>query len=781
MRKRPLMLIACVFLTGLVYQRYSLNELAVVGLLLILREIWIGRTTKKYRIVAGRSLVLLSAFLLGSFQMQREEEFREVYMSKIEDGSRITVWGELIKMETTEFGNRGILSNCYISLGEDVVPCNDIMMYTSKDQFQIGQIHKITGKVNIFSEARNEGNFDAQNYYQSLKIDFAVDEETSTSLDTCASVWGQTLMSLRQKIHAVYNNSMEKKAAGFYQAMVLGCKENLDENLKDLFLMGGISHILAISGLHVSILGRGFYRVLRQRGIGFGLAGVLSGALLVAYCFMAGSSTSTIRAVGMMLLFFLAQWIGRSYDMLNALGGMVLILLWDNPFLIENSGFWFSVMALLGVGYVGKEFSNCEEKQMQGLWMSLGITMTTLPVTALSYFEIPMYSPLVNFIVLPLLAPTFCLAVIGGVVGIILPLSGVAPLLLQPCQWLLVLYEWICNMVTKLPAASVICGKPEWWQVILYYGILFGGVHVLRNFKKKTADKKQKENLSWKEKLLTPKNLALAVIFLICGGCMFLPKSKGFEITFLDVGQGDGIYVSAGDGTTYFVDGGSSSVDGVGEYRILPFLKYKGVKCIDYWFVSHADMDHVSGLLEVLEKGYRVKHLVVAKHCPKDEKYEQLMSVAQKKKVEVLHMDVGHRVRSRNMEITCLAPPSEQAGLVDRNEGSLVLLVEWMDKNFPQGFRALFAGDISAEVETSLCEAGVLEDVDLLKAIHHGSNYSNGDMLLENVKPEYIVVSCGENNLYGHPGVKAIARMEAIGAQIFYTMDNGQVTFPLLQ
>ena len=96
-------------------------------------------------------------------------------------------------------------------------------------------------------------------------------------------------------------------------------------------------------------------------------------------------------------------------------------------------------------------------------------------------------------------------------------------------------------------------------------------------------------------------------------------------------------------------------------------------------------------------------------------------------------------------------------------------------------FKALFAGDISTETEEALCESGRLCEVDLFKANHHGSNYSNGDIWLQVIRPEYIVVSCSETNLYGHPGKRAVERMENCGARIFYTMENGQVTFPLIQ
>lgn len=806
MRKRPLMLIACVFLAGLVYQRYEAKAMLFLIGAWLLWEVVLAVKSKRFQKLAGRSVILLSAFILGMFHMQREENFRQAYMSKIEDGSWVTVWGELIKTETTDWGIRGILSDCYISLEGELVPCNDIMVYLSSNHFQMGQIHKVTGEIKQFSEARNQGNFDSKSYYQSLKIDFAIYEEECVVLSEDLGFWKKQLLLLREKIGAVYDDCMEKKAAGFYRGMVLGDKTNLDETLKELFALGGISHILAISGLHVSIIGRGVYKKLRKVGVGFWISGLLSGSLLLAYCVMVGNGMSTIRAVGMMLLFFLSHCMGRSYDMLNSLGAMVLLLLWENPFLIEYSGFWFSVMALIGIGFVGKEFVACLEQKestkkkkekkektriasskLSGLWMSLGITLTTLPVTAYSYFEIPMYSPLVNFIALPLLTPVFCCAVIGGLLGIWFPL--VANVILMPCEWLLYFYEWICNTVSKLPGASIICGQPSEKGIVVYYLILFSGVMALkfcrqRQEVKSATSKSGPGNEDGQRKAITSRGerkLILGCTVFFCMLCIFYPKGSDFEITFLDVGQGDGIYISAGDGTTYFIDGGSTNVTSVGEYRILPFLKSKDISSIDYWFVSHCDTDHISGLLEVLDSGYKIEHLVVAENCPKDEAYTSLMEAVNTAGVSVIHMDVGHQIRSENMEITCLAPSSEQAEKEDRNENSLVLEVEWKTKKSTQSFKALFAGDITTEIEEMLCEDGLLEEVDLFKAIHHGSNYSNGEVLLSLIHPEYIVVSCSATNTYGHPGTQAVERMEDAGAEIFYTMESGQVTFPLIQ
>ena len=739
------MYLACVFLAGLAYQRYSIKWLIAV----LFIEIWVGRKTKNFRKTAGRSLILLSAFLLGIFHMRQEEDFRAAYMSKIIDGGRITIWGECIQIENTEYGIRGVLSDCYIRLDEETLPCNDIVVYTSEDQFQIGRIHKVNGKINMFSEARNEGNFDAFLYYQSLKIDFAVDAEEVYPLGEESQSLREKLFLFKERISKVYKASLNESAAGFYQAMVLGDKDNLEKRLKDLFLIGGISHILAISGLHVSIVGKGLYRVLRKQGVGFGAAGVSAGTLLIAYCVMAGSSVSTVRAVGMMFLFFIGNWLGRSYDMLNSLGALVLYLLWDNPFLVENSGFWFSVLAILGVGVVGKELSS-----KKGMGLGIGITLATLPITACSYYEIPIYSTLVNMIVLPLLSPVFLVAILGGLAGAFGVSTKLISIFLTPCEWLLRFYETICQVVAKLPGATVICGKLTIWQIVIYYVVLFGGVSMLQNFREK---KKMQ-----------------AMILLLCMSIIFFPKAKPFEITFLDVGQGDGIYISDGDGTSIFIDGGSSNVEVVGEYRILSFLKSKGVRKIDYWFVSHLDTDHISGLYEVISDGYEIGHIVVNELCSYSEKYYILRDLAEQKEIELLWMKTGDKVKTEKMEITCVGERN-RLPREDENENSLVLQVKTDD------FVALFAGDISEEMEKVLCESGILEEVDLFKANHHGSNYSNGEQLLETISPEYIVISCSKTNLYGHPGKNAVERMKACGAKVFYTMEDGQISFPLIQ
>ena len=268
---------------------------------------------------------------------------------------------------------------------------------------------------------------------------------------------------------------------------------------------------------------------------------------------------------------------------------------------------------------------------------------------------------------------------------------------------------------------------------------------------------------------------------LLASGFLLLvfPKEKPFEITFLDVGQGDGIYLSAGDGVAFFIDGGSSDVNEVGEYRILPFLKSKGVARIDYWFVTHCDTDHVSGLIDALEEGYEIGYIVLARHVPKDAAYEKLMQTAKYAGVPVVYMEVGDSVSTKQMTFLCMGPSEDMEVAKDRNDCSMILKMEWKSVLGDKRYTAFFAGDISTEVEKTLIVKEKPGDVDLYKAIHHGSNYSNSEEILDALRPETIVISCAKKNRYGHPGKDAVVRMEETDANLYYTMDVGQVTIEI--
>lgn len=268
-----------------------------------------------------------------------------------------------------------------------------------------------------------------------------------------------------------------------------------------------------------------------------------------------------------------------------------------------------------------------------------------------------------------------------------------------------------------------------------------------------------------------PRTLMKILLTLVCFFIIIYHPKHPFEITFLDVGQGDGIYICDGDGTHFFIDGGSSDTKEVGGRRILPFLKSNGIRNIDYWFVTHADSDHISGLLEILEGRYKITYLILPKAMPKDESYEKLVALANKKNTEVLYMEAGNFIKTKTLQWKCVYP--ENIEMDDRNDASLVLELE------KDSFRALFTGDISSEVEEVLVEQGVLQDVSLYKSAHHGSKYSNSMEFLQVIQPEIAIISCGEDNSYGHPHEETLERLESVDCEIYTTASRGKITIKI--
>ncbi len=245
-------------------------------------------------------------------------------------------------------------------------------------------------------------------------------------------------------------------------------------------------------------------------------------------------------------------------------------------------------------------------------------------------------------------------------------------------------------------------------------------------------------------------------------------------VTFLDVGQGDGIYLESEDGMCYMVDGGSSSEKELGEYTLLPFLRYHGRGHVDLWFISHLDEDHISGLKDLLRTGYSVERICLMDTMRKEKGVAELQRLARQNGTVVTFLKGGSRLKAGTLKFFLWGEKSEEL-----NDESMVLLVQYAKtkKNF------LFAGDISFSMEEVMLPkiqrvAGG-DGIYVLKANHHGSDYSNSALWLQGLQPKYIVVSCGIKNNYGHPGRQAIMRMRIKGCKIGYTMRTGQIGFSL--
>lgn len=728
------------------------------------------------RIVVLFILTSSAVFTLAQCRYASVDEKRDSYMQYMTDEKSVIVWGKIYKTEYKYFSYRYYMTDCVVQPEDGKaygrkISCGDVVVYCDSKSAQLGDYMKAYGKIGLFKSATNEGEFDRARFYRSQGIDFSVKaDDIKTSAGKHAWYYHR-LEKLRDTLSASLLSVTDETTAGVLSSMLLGDKSYLDDEIKDLYQVSGISHILAISGLHISIVGMAFYKLLRKRRVSYTAAFICSGALILSYAVMTGNAVSTRRAVGMFILTMLAAALGRCADMLNSLGIMVIYLLWDNPMVLGYAGFVFSASAILAIGIVTPVMSMPKGEKF---WASVSIQLPMLPVVAMNYYELPLFAVFVNLVVIPALPVIFISGLLASVAGCV----GVMPgkVLVFPAFAVLKLYELLCGLVMKLPGASVITGAPDGYRIFLFYAVMSGFL-VAFSLKKRALERGLKE----KRPILYSVQRAVCTAVLLA---ILLVKPKtAAQLDILDVGQGDGIFYRFESGTCIFIDGGSLDRKQLGENVILPFLKYNGVQGISYWFVSHADSDHISGLSEVIDSGYTIEHIVVAEAAAKEEAMDELLFKAKEAGIDICFMSKGDSIEindasgsrdTANEEtdvIMCLYPGTADTAS-DRNDMCLVL------KLTDGAFSGIFGGDISAEVEKELVAGyGKELSVDFYKANHHGSKYSGSAEWIEALSPRWAAVSCAAENRYGHPADEAMERLTDVKCRIFYTMQSGQIKY----
>lgn len=596
----------------------------------------------------------------------------------------------------------------------------------------------LSGKVRLFSAAGNPGEFDSKRYYAIRGIPFALSEGEYVRVSEEKNHFRIAQFQVQQKLEQNLKAILGEKNGSIMAGIVLGQKSGIDEETKELYQESGISHILAVSGLHISFIGMGMYHLMRKLRLNNVFAVFLSGGLLLVYYQLIGFSPSGFRAVCMFFSWLGARLFGRTYDSYTALCVSALLILVPNPGYVYDGGFWLSFLAVFGISLSNSIFRGRQK------WVSgLALQLILLPLMAKLFFQISLYSFFLNLLIIPLmgiLLPLgFLTACFGGI-----PAIGVRVIL-----WLI---ERVSSYSLSLPFATFITGEPAWWQMAVYYLFLAIGVWWIR------------------ERKIEVKTMVCFVGLVFLGtGILCYHQENRLVITILDVGQGDGICLQSPSGRNYLIDGGSSSKKKVGTKVLLPFLKASGIRRLDYVFVTHMDQDHVSGIVELLESDYVVKVLAfAATPSIEDEEQAHLIELAKQKKTKVVWLEEGSEIRDGILELKVLHP-SLDFNSPDKNANSLVLHMSYKE------FCGIFTGDLGEAEEKRLLKKGKLEDCDFLKVGHHGSEGSTSKDFLEQVSPEVALISCGFQNSYGHPHQRVLDFLEAIQARIFRTDLMGAV------
>ena len=708
---------------------------------------------------------------------------------------------------------------------------------------RIGEIVTVSGKASLFREASNPGEFNLKEYYQILNVSYKLNRTEILECSKSCFPLKEKLFRIKCSCCEVLDRIYPEKEASVLKAMLFGEKNGLEEETKELYQLNGLIHILAISGLHISLLGTAVSAILKKCGIPVWLRAPAAIGIMWCYGVMTGMGVSTYRAVFMFAMHLAAELLGRTYDMLTALSLAAVLMLTKQPLLVRHSGFLLSFGAVLGIGLVlpwwkeilgqlagsravdvkrrgegekKKELTGAGgqrgEKRLtdaagvlknrltktviDGICLSTAIGITTLPVLFYFYYKYPIYSLLLNLYVIPLMGVVFAAGAVSVAAGFLMPQAGT--FLGMPDRLILWLYEISCRETLRLPGAVKIGGRPEAWQIGVYYGVLFLLIlwHNLteeRRICRDIAVEKYRKNASKQEKYperegknkrekdkegKDKEGIPAIVQWLTVLGILWLLLIRphgGFSVSFLDVGQGDCIVMRNDNGNCYMVDGGSTSRPQVGKYQILPFLESRGIGELEAVFLTHPDEDHISGVVELMgqsDYGVRINSLILPDTSMemRGRELAELREQAAEHEIPVYYIGRGDSLRDRNLKFACIGP--EKGIMTDEvNEISTVLYIEYGE------FRMLLTGDVTGDPERELIpELEGRERVTVLKVAHHGSKYSTPREFLEMTGPVYAIISAGKDNRYGHPHEELTERLKEQGCHICQTTESGAIT-----
>ncbi len=714
---------------------------------------------------------------------------------RIEDGSWCTYTGEVYHKEyrynslilylrnISQVDSTKVQENNF-SLTEETRSLG-LLCYVEKGREpRLGSDIVIRGEISSFHVPRNPGGFDQKMYYRIQNIGFSLKDAQIVAESEAYSRYHEGLYQLRRHMEQVFDRTMSEKNASIMKAMLLGNKSELDQESKLLYQRSGILHVLAISGLHISLIGMGVYKLLRRFRVPGVVAAVLAVIIMIMYGDMVGSSASAFRAIFMFGLRMGAEVLHRTYDLLTALALAAVGILLEQPLYLYQAGFLLSFGAIVGLGCMSEVLKTdtgqmpvnkrlqkrrewmrnlCVNRISDSLCSSFSIFLIHFPMMLSVYYEFPVYSFLLNMVIIPVMNGVMSLGLccmLVGSLGLGMCTEGIAAMAAGLCELLLVLSEQLCEWSVALPGADWIVGEPERWRIIVFYLVVFllFGVHKYVKYRERG-------------KLVLP--LFIKLVWILLAVNLLTQKCYGgLTITMLDVGQGDCIWLETEGGSHYLIDGGSTTENKLYQYMLAPFLKQTGTDVIDAVFLTHLDRDHTSGVLELLEddSGIKVRCIVLAKAVIRDEAYDELAKLCRKRGILLRYAEAGDVLTDGKLCIEVLHPAADYA-TESHNAYSLVMKLEYGD------FHALFTGDVEVDGEAFVQEALPFDwKCHLYKTAHHGSRNSNSMELLEQISPLLAVISCAEDNSYGHPHAETLERLDLVGTKVYQTPQSGAIT-----
>ncbi|MEE0790222.1 MAG: DNA internalization-related competence protein ComEC/Rec2 [Clostridia bacterium] len=633
----------------------------------------------------------------------------------------------------------------------------NIKMSQDIPSIKYGDSLYIEGEFKQPEEARNYKGYNYKQYLKTKKIIGTVELEKVKILKSSN---GSFIHNIQKYIRDTINGTLTDEEGNLLLAILLGDKDKLSEDIQESFKTSNLSHMLAVSGAHVSYIILGLTYVLQNSIIGKKNGKIVCIIFLLAFMAITNFTPSVTRACIMAILTLLSSIIYRKSDVYTNISVAALITLIFNPYSLLDLGFQLSYGGTIGIIIFIKRIQEKKSNSKvinyikQMALVSIYANIIIIPIMMYHFNTVSFTFIISNIMASPILG----IIVITGFLFIITsitvkPLTRLIAIFIKPILSILIKISQICS---KLPFSNILVVTPYMFNVISYYAIILYCIKSKKNNKCKII-------------------ICLLIVLILINFIIYIFPQK-LRIFFIDVGQGDSTLIITPDKKTVLIDGGGSDSFDVGEKVLLPYLLDRRILKIDYVLISHFDTDHCGGILTIMEK-VKVKNIIISEQAEHSENYERFKKLMIHKRIRLIEVKKGDKIKiGRYSEFKILFPTSRLLSENPLNNNSIVTQFNY------NNFKMLFTGDIEKLAEQQILKTEKAEiRADILKVAHHGSKTSSIPEFIKAVRPRIALIGVGKNNTFGHPNQQTIKNLENIKCRIYRTDLQGEIIIKIDQ
>lgn len=633
----------------------------------------------------------------------------------------------------------------------------NIKMSQDIPSMKYGDSLYIEGEFKQPEEARNYKGYNYKQYLKTKKIIGTVELEKAKILKSSN---GSFIHNIQKYIKDTRNGTLTDEEGNLLLAILLGDKDKLSEDIQESFKTSNLSHMLAVSGAHVSYIILGLTYVLQNSIIGKKNGKIVCIFFLLVFMAITNFTPSVTRACIMAVLTLFSGIIYRKSDVYTNISVAALITLIFNPYSLLDLGFQLSYGGTIGIIIFIKRIQEKKSNSKvinyikQMALVSIYANIIIIPIMMYHFNTVSLTFIISNIMASPILG----IIVITGFLFIITsitvkPLTRLIAIFIKPILSILIKISQICS---KLPFSNILVVTPYMFNVISYYAIILYCIKSKKNNKCKII-------------------ICLLIVLILINFIIYIFPQK-LRIFFIDVGQGDSTLIITPDKKTVLIDGGGSDSFDVGEKVLLPYLLDRRILKVDYVLISHFDTDHCGGILTIMEK-VKVKNIIISEQAEHSENYERFKKLMIHKKIRLIEVKKGDKIKiGRYSEFKILFPTSRLLSENPLNNNSIVAQFNY------NNFKMLFTGDIEKLAEQQILKTEKAEiRADILKVAHHGSKTSSIPEFIKAVRPKIALIGVGKNNTFGHPNQQTIKNLENIKCRIYRTDLQGEIIIKIDQ